>query len=509
MQTEAKILVVDDEPSVCEVISRGLTQLGIECRIAADHEQALAAATAEPPALAIVDIHMPGHNGIWLLEQFKERWPDMAVIMLTGETNARIAIDCLKKGAEDYLMKPIDLEELRISVQRALEKIRLLRENREFHHSLEKKVKEKTAQLHQALKVIEETYHSTLVAVVGAGGMDAPTPESTVSVPGAPRADVTPQNVLPWEIASGRAAASAGKHVCSSFPEGVGNEPSVDLAAIRAAGELISQGAPPTEVAEAIATELVDRGGAHFARLWLQDSETPGLTVVVDKGARGEPGLPFAEKAASSRATQVEKWGEGGAVSVPILVRGRAEGVLQVGWKEGSRADRVALTERLALFIAASLARGRGALDLQQEAQCIMDSLHKIVDYDVAGLLLLDEPASLRIQTRVPAGEGFTAPVRTHILNALRLTCGLEVRSDIDCHVSPVEARREQSRPETPYQPRSYVDLPLTVGGGVAGLIHVSRGRKEDFSQMDILFLDRAAHLLTTFVQGGGDTMMQ
>lgn len=190
----------------------------------------------------------------------------------------------------------------------------------------------------------------------------------------------------------------------------------------------------------------------------------------------------------------MEKREDSESVKVPILVRGRVEGILEIGWKEGCCADPVALTERLALFVAASLARTRGATDLRQVAHSLMDSLHEIVDYDVAGLLLIDEPASIEIQTRFAADEEFIAQVRTHILNAFRHNCSLEVRSDIDCRVSRLVTSEAQPK-EAPPKQRTYVDLPLSVGDGVAGLIHLSKGREDGFSQLDVLNLNRLAGL--------------
>ena len=492
MQAKGKVLIVDDEANVREVIRRVLTRHGLQCCTAADAREAVAAAATESPILTIVDIHMRGRDGVWLLEELKERWPDMAVIMLTGDTNPRTAVDCLKKGAVDYLVKPIDLDELGISVLRAIERVRLVRENREYHHNLERKVKERTTQLRQALEFVEETYHSTLEALVNADRLDGPASERNLSAlePSVEDPDLDSDSRLP------SASATAGKLAGPGVAEGIESQQAPYLAALRSAGELIGQGASPIEVATAIATELVEGGGVHSARLWL-GREAKEREIVVEKVA-GAGGACRAEGGVHP-GDATEKREDPTSVRVPILVRGRGEGVLEIGWKEGCCADPVALTERLALFVAASLARKRGATDLRHVAHSLMDSLHEVVDYDVAGLLLIDEPASLEIQTPFAADEEFITRVRTHILNAFRHNCGLEVRSDIDCRVSRLVTPEVQPQ-EAPPKQRTYVDVPLSVGEGVAGLIHLSKGRENGFSQLDVLHLNRLASLFATSV---------
>jgi len=367
------------------------------------------------------------------------------------------------------LVKPIDLDELGISALRAIERVRLVRENREHHQNLEKKVKERTTQLREALELVEETYHSTLEALVNADRPDGLKRNLSAPAPCVEEPDLDSSR-LP----------SAGPEIA----EGMETQQAFYLAALRAAGELIGQSASPVEVATVIATELVEGGGVHSARLWL-GRDTKDREMVVEQVAEGDTDVDATEK-------QEEP------VRAPILVRGRDEGFLEIGWKKGCCANPVALTERLALFVAASLARKRGGTDLRQMAQSLMDSLHEVVEYDVAGLLLIDEPASLEIQTRFPADEAFIARVRTHILNAFRHKCGLEVRGDIDCRVSRLVKPEVQPHGAPPQQ-RTHVDVPLSAGEGVAGLIHLSKGR-DGFSQLDVLNLNRLANLFAASV---------
>ena len=171
MSAEGTVLVVDDELSVRDIISRGLVHQGFDCRSARDARQALAMAEGESSELVVSDIRMPGRGGVWLLKQLKDRWPDTAVIMLTAVSEAKTAIDCLRMGADDYLTKPVNLAELGISARRNIDKVRLVKQNRKYQQNLEQMVEERTAKLHQALFEIRDTYQSTLEAL--AASLDA------------------------------------------------------------------------------------------------------------------------------------------------------------------------------------------------------------------------------------------------------------------------------------------------------------------------------------------------
>jgi DNA-binding response OmpR family regulator len=126
-ENAVSVMVVDDEPGVRGFVAKVLTRHGYSCYEAGNASEAIARATTSPPSLTITDIRMPGSDGSWLLGQLKERCPEMAVIMLTTVPEAKTAVECLKAGADDYLVKPIDMEALVRATDRALEK-RLYRE---------------------------------------------------------------------------------------------------------------------------------------------------------------------------------------------------------------------------------------------------------------------------------------------------------------------------------------------------------------------------------------------
>jgi putative nucleotidyltransferase with HDIG domain len=160
------VMVVDDEPSVRDIVTRGLALYGYSCASADDSQDALAAMEQRQAAVIISDLNMPGRSGFWLLQQVKRRWPETGIIMLTAIDETQSAVDCLTQGADDYIIKPINLKELAVAVGKVLEKRRLIIENEEYQHTLEILVKERTDDLRKTLQQLRHSYDMTLQALV-------------------------------------------------------------------------------------------------------------------------------------------------------------------------------------------------------------------------------------------------------------------------------------------------------------------------------------------------------
>ncbi|MGA9523089.1 MAG: HD domain-containing phosphohydrolase [Myxococcaceae bacterium] len=163
-----RILIVDDDESVRDVISVLLREEGYNCVVATGAEMALDIASAEETPLVISDMKMPGKDGLWLLENFRARFPDTSVIMLTGYGDTEAAVDCLRRGAVDYLLKPPKLTDLIRAIERALAKRRIELARKRYQKKLERKVRDRTTELRNALKDIANTYQNTLLALVAA-----------------------------------------------------------------------------------------------------------------------------------------------------------------------------------------------------------------------------------------------------------------------------------------------------------------------------------------------------
>jgi DNA-binding NtrC family response regulator len=119
------ILVVDDEQHTREGLRAGLKGRNREILLAEDAEHALAALHRAKIDLMIADIRMPGMDGMELLQKSKEKYPDTEVVMLTGHGTVEQAVEAMREGAYDYLMKPVNLDELDLLVEKVLEKRRL------------------------------------------------------------------------------------------------------------------------------------------------------------------------------------------------------------------------------------------------------------------------------------------------------------------------------------------------------------------------------------------------
>jgi putative two-component system response regulator len=148
-EQRVRCLVVDDEARVREVMGRVLVGEGFECRQAASAAEATAILAAEPFDLAILDIQMPVVDGTQLLAEVRHRWPEIGVVMVTAVSEVRTAVACLTQGALDYVAKPFEIDEVRARIRQALEKRRLLRENREYQLHLEQRVREQAARIEE------------------------------------------------------------------------------------------------------------------------------------------------------------------------------------------------------------------------------------------------------------------------------------------------------------------------------------------------------------------------
>jgi len=141
---EERILIVDDEGAITRLLRQKLSRKGYGCEEANSAEQALARLRINPAELVILDVKMPGKSGIELLPEIKSSWPDTMVIMATAVAETSVAIECMKRGAEDYICKPFDLNEVALSVERTLGARRLQLEIKENHRHLEEKVGQQT-----------------------------------------------------------------------------------------------------------------------------------------------------------------------------------------------------------------------------------------------------------------------------------------------------------------------------------------------------------------------------
>jgi DNA-binding response OmpR family regulator len=140
----AHILVVDDEGAIRYSISKTLQRVGYQVSAAASGEEALEMLAEQTFDVVLTDIRMPGLTGVELLAKIKEKAPDSIVILMTGYASLGTAVESLRLGAHDYLIKPSSSQDIRQSVARGLERARNLQRRRQLLEAIQSNVKELT-----------------------------------------------------------------------------------------------------------------------------------------------------------------------------------------------------------------------------------------------------------------------------------------------------------------------------------------------------------------------------
>ena len=119
------ILIIDDEEDILDTLSEVISKWGHLPIVARDGEDALKKFDEVPIDLILSDIRMPKIDGLSLLDKIKKISPETIVILLTGYPSVETAVQAMKNGAFDYLTKPVNLEELKLKIDRGLEKMSL------------------------------------------------------------------------------------------------------------------------------------------------------------------------------------------------------------------------------------------------------------------------------------------------------------------------------------------------------------------------------------------------
>src|ERR671926_186460 len=163
----ARVLVADDEPEIRDVLF-DLLSPAYECSAVGSAEEALGLLGEGNYDLVISDIMMGGMSGLELIPRVRELSPDTVVIMISGVQTVESAINALRAGAFDYVMKPFDLHHVEAAVSRALEHHFLRVEKRRYETYLEEMVAQRTEELNGALRSLNDAYRTTLKALTAA-----------------------------------------------------------------------------------------------------------------------------------------------------------------------------------------------------------------------------------------------------------------------------------------------------------------------------------------------------
>ncbi|ROH88295.1 sigma-54-dependent Fis family transcriptional regulator [Pseudomethylobacillus aquaticus] len=138
MNEQKRILAVDDEPSMRRLLEIGLRQAGYQPLLAANGREALDLLRQQGADLIVSDLHMPGMGGLDLLRALRNDSNDIPVIIVTAQGEIGTAVDAMKLGASDYILRPFDLDTLEIAIDRALSLTRLKLENQFLRDEVER-----------------------------------------------------------------------------------------------------------------------------------------------------------------------------------------------------------------------------------------------------------------------------------------------------------------------------------------------------------------------------------
>jgi len=162
----ANILVVDDEPGVRDVLVTWLQAAGYRCVEAGDAQAALAYVTAHPVDVALLDLGLPGHDGLWLAQQIRQQTGDLALIVVTGMQRFDAAVAGIRLGVLDYLLKPFSRHELLQAVRRAVEWRESLQRDRQRGQALQREIGERREALASDLAGLDKATTGAIQALL-------------------------------------------------------------------------------------------------------------------------------------------------------------------------------------------------------------------------------------------------------------------------------------------------------------------------------------------------------
>ena len=160
-----RILIADDEQGMRRLLSDGLGLEGFDCSDASGAREALELLATQRFDAVISDLRMPETSGLELLEVVHEKHPGVAFLMATAVNDTRVGVMAMKAVADDYLVKPFELDEVFTALDRAIKRKRLESEVEGYRQRLEGMVEQRTRQLQVAIKRVEQAYDETLEAL--------------------------------------------------------------------------------------------------------------------------------------------------------------------------------------------------------------------------------------------------------------------------------------------------------------------------------------------------------
>lgn len=134
--TARRVLVIDDDLSLRQFLSNLLRRAGYSLEAVGSGEEGIAALEREPAGVVLTDLNMEGIDGMEVLARVREQWPESQVVMITAHATAQNAVEAMKQGAYDYLVKPFNVNKLKVILEKAFEKRAIAQENRDLRAAL-------------------------------------------------------------------------------------------------------------------------------------------------------------------------------------------------------------------------------------------------------------------------------------------------------------------------------------------------------------------------------------
>jgi response regulator RpfG family c-di-GMP phosphodiesterase len=158
------VTVVDDEPAALDVLVRAARSWRFECQAATTAEQALQLLQQRPTPIVVTDLRLPGRGGVWLVREIQQRWPEVAVIVVTAGEDENAVTECLHAGAHHYFLKPINLDEFRHALEATLRAHFLHRQREGYRRYLERAVRRQTRKVRRTFLSAIDSLVCTLEA---------------------------------------------------------------------------------------------------------------------------------------------------------------------------------------------------------------------------------------------------------------------------------------------------------------------------------------------------------
>ena len=152
-----RVLILDDEPGILEVLSQHLTGAGYECTTTTSPARTLDMLRAERFSLLLTDLRMPEMDGLEIVRRARNIDPDLSIIVVSAMAEVTQAIQCMRLGAEDYVLKPFNLQDISRSVARAVEKQQALTQSHQYQERLRQRVDSATTELERVNHELRET----------------------------------------------------------------------------------------------------------------------------------------------------------------------------------------------------------------------------------------------------------------------------------------------------------------------------------------------------------------